>query len=195
MFGSTPVVIPKLVAAVSSGFLFRVPERDQTNLVKAALEKLGSCLGYTVLVSDPGRQHDHEWLLDLVWWEPGRGTLLAVECEWGDTGEIMHAFERLMATKAPLKLMVFRSRRTGAEKLDILFRTNIEAILQALGTSLIDFSQHIQGETYVLLEHAEEESIFRIYEFHVPVDGKLAMKFSDAPMLFRRFAAEGVTAA
>lgn len=196
LFGSAPISVAQLVAAVRSGFVFRVPGSDQTSLVKATLEKMGIARGYSVLTSPPGRRPGHpEWLLDVVWWELGRGTVLAAECQWGDAGDILRGFEKLMATKAPLKLMVCRSSRAGAEKQDILFRTDTEAILQALGTSLIDFTQHVAGETYVLMEHAEEESTFRTYEFHVPADGKLAAKFKDATKLFRPFAAEGVSAA
>ena len=196
LFGSAPISVSQLVAAVRSGFAFLVPGGDQTSLVKAALEKIGIAHGYTVVAGPSGRHPGHpEWLLDLVWWERGRGAVLAVECRWGDAGEILRGFETLMATKAPLKLMVCRSRRPGAEKQDILFRTDTEAILQALGTALIDFSQHVAGETYVLMEHAEEESAFHAYEFHVPSDGKLTTKFKDASSLFRPFAAEGLSAA
>ena len=195
-FGSTPVAIPTLIDAINSDCLLRIPNHARTSLTQTALEKLGKSRGYTVFVSEPGRQIDRpEWLLDLVWWEPGKGSVLAVECEWGDAGEILHGFRKLMATKAPLKLMIFRSRRAGAEKQDILFRTDREAILQVLGTSLLDFSEHVEGETYLLLEYVEAGPTFNMYEFRVPADGKLKTEFKDAATLFHRRELEKAIAA
>ncbi len=195
-FGSTPIAIPALITAISSDCLLRIPNDQRTSLTQAALEKLGKSCGYTVFLSEPGRQiYRPEWLLDLVWWEPGKGSVLAVECEWGDAGQILCGFRKLMATKAPLKLMIFRSRRAGAEKQDILFRTDIDAILQVLGTSLIDFSEHVEGETYLLLECVEAAPTFNMYEFRVPTDGKLQAEFKDASALFHRREPDKATAA
>lgn len=186
-FGSTPVAIPTLISAIHSDGLLRIPNHARTSLTQTALEKLGKSRGYTVFVSEPGRQVDRpEWLLDLVWWEPGKGSVLAMECKWGDAGEILHGFRKLMATKAPLKLMIFRSRHAGAEKQDVLFRTDIQAILQVLGTSLIDFSEHVEGETYLLLEYVEAGPTFNMYEFRAPNDGKIRAAFQDAAALFHR---------
>lgn len=196
LFGTAPVTVPELITTITSSFLFHTPTTDRTHLIRDALKKLGKSLGYAVFVSELGSQRNHrEWLLDLVWWEPGRGAVLAAECEWGNAGEIMRDFEKLLAVKAPLKLMIFCSRRAGAERQDVLFRTDSGAILQALSASLVDFRQHVEGETYVLLEHVVEDSAFRAYEFRVPASGKLPEKFEDAKKLFRHVEVMGASAA
>ncbi len=186
LFGLVPVSTSELAAAVISNFLYGAPRAAQTTSIKHALEQLGVARGYRVFCTESCEQHNgREWLLDLAWWQPGQGTALACECEWGNSGEILHKFEKLLAVKAPLKLMIVASRRAGAERQDILFRTDTEAILKVLGTSLIDFSQHVAGETYILLEHVENDSHFRAYEFRVEQDGKISCDFCDAAKLFQ----------
>ncbi len=195
-FGPTPIAIPTLIRAINSDCFIRIPNNERTSFTQAALEKLGKSCGYTVFLSETGRQiYRPEWLLDLVWWEPGKGSVLAMECEWGDAGEILYAFKKLMGTKAPLKLMIFHSRHAGAEKQDILFRTDIDAILQVLGMSLIDFSEHVQDETYLLLEYVEAGPTFNMYEFRVPSDGTLKIDFKEAATLFHRLEFDKATTA
>ncbi len=186
-FGPSPVTVSEIVNAVVSNFLFGAPRDAQIVSIKHALEKLGIPRGYRVYFTPLRRPRiEREWLLGLAWWEPGRGTVLAAECQWGDAADILHDFERLMAVKSPLKLLIFASRRAGAEREDVLMRTDIDAVLQVLGTALADFSQHVEGETYVLLEHVESNSTFHAYEFRVPKDGKLNVSFEQARTLFRR---------
>ncbi len=185
LFGPTALAVPQLFHAVISEFLFGAPKHIQSNSVKHALDKLGASLGYNVFLTDSERlRTERDWLLDVVWWEPGRGMALAANCRWGNAGQIAHDFQRLLGVKAPLKLIVFGSRHAGAERQDISLRTDIDAILQVLGTYLIDFSQHVAGEVFALLEHVEEDSAFRGYEFRVPADGKLATPYENASQLF-----------
>ncbi len=186
LFGTNPVPISEITATVLSQFLKGLPREAQTAAVRHALQKLGVARGFRVAGNSlSGEDDDGHWRLDLAWWQPGQGTLLACQCEWGKSGDMLRKFERLLAVKAPLKLMVVRSRRAGAERQDVLFRTDTEAILKVLGTALIDFAQHVAGETYVLLERLESDSKFCAYEFCVPADGKLDRDFSDAASLFR----------
>ncbi len=186
LFGTAPVSASELAAAVIDNFLHGAPRAAQTTSIKHALEKHGLSLGYRVFCTAAAEQDNaREWWLDLAWWRPGEGTVLAAACEWGNSGAMLNKFEKLLATKAPLKLMIVASRRAGAERQDILFRTDTEAVLNVLGTALIDYTQHVAGETYVLLEHVESNSKFRAYEFRAPGDGKLACDFCDAATLFR----------
>lgn len=104
---------------------------------------------------------------------------------WGNAGEAFAAFTRLMTRKSAMKLLIFGSRHAGAEREDILLRTDTEAVLTALGSALLDFSQHMKGEVYVLVERVEQQSTFRHYQFAVPSDGKLALRFEEAAHLFR----------
>ena len=196
LFTSAPVSNSRLITTITSHFLFRAPRSDQAGFIKDALDRLGRSLGYRVSSPETTRQHSpREWLLDVVWWQPGAGTMLAAKWEWGNAGDIMHGFEKLMSVKAPLKMMVFCTRQAGAERPDILLRTDSDAVLQALGASLIDFSQHLEGETYVLLEYMEDTSAFRAYEFRAPGDGRLATTFEGAKALFRYVEGVSLTAA
>ncbi len=186
-FGPSPVTVSEIVNAIVSSFLYGSPRDAQIVSIKHALEKLGIPRGYRVYFTPLRRPRiEREWLLGLAWWEPGRGTVLAAECQWGNAGDIAQDFERLMAVKSPLKLLIFASRRAGAEREDVQLRTDIDAVLHVLGASLADFSQHIEGETYVLLEHVESNSCFHAYEFRVPKDGKLGVSYEAASKLFRR---------
>jgi hypothetical protein len=52
------------------------------------------------------------FMLDLIWWKEGVGTLLAAESELHDTLDgIKHDFEKLLCWKAPLKLMITTDRK------------------------------------------------------------------------------------
>ncbi len=181
--GEIRLPVADLVSRVTERFPFHADTVDQTNFLRRALQELGSSLGYRVLGSQsnpaPGE------CLDLTWWEPGIGTILAADCVWGNAGEVFAAFTRLMTRKSAMKLLVFCARQSGAEREDILLRTDTEAVLTALGSALLDFSQHLKGELYVLVERVEQQSLFRHYEFAVPSDGKLAFRFDEAPLLFR----------
>jgi hypothetical protein len=90
-----------------------------------------------------------------------------------------------MTIKAVMKLLVFRTRSAGAERLDVSLRTDHDAVMMAIGAALIDFAQHVEGEHYVLLECGEQKPAFRSYEFRVPANGKLALGFEEAASVFR----------
>ncbi len=184
LLGNAPLTRPKLVSAITEGFPFYAPPVDQTRFLRRALQTLGTSLNYQVIHGPSGREVSDS-SLEMAWWEPGRGTVLAVECEWGVVASIAAAFARLMGRKAPMKLLVFGSRRAGADREDILLRTDIDAVLAAVGAALLDFSQHVEGELYVLLERVEREPRFRSYEFEVPGNGRLELPFQQAAQVFR----------
>jgi hypothetical protein len=196
LFGPAPVSVDKLIATILANFPFGAPKNDQARAIKRALDELGRALNYTVFFSDNGdRRHDREWMLDLVWWSAGTGTVAAMKCDWGNAGSVVEQFHRLMGLKAPLKVMVFSTRQAGAERPDVLQRKDTSAMLHALGTCAIDFRQHVNGEHYLLLELVEEENLFRGYELFVTVDGKLGTPFDSALQVFRRLARDVTTAA
>lgn len=196
LFGPAPVSADKLIAAILSNFPFGAPKTDQTRAIKRAMDQLGRALNYTVFFSDNGdRRHEREWILDLVWWSPGAGTVAALKCDWGNAGSVVEQFHKLMGIKSPLKIMVFSTRQAGAERPDVLQRKDTSAMLHALGTCAIDFSQHVSGEHYLLLELVEEESLFRAYELCLTTDGKLGVPFDSALQVFRGLARNVTTAA
>ena len=106
LFGTMPVSVSDVITAVAANFLHGAPRDAQTASVKHSLDTLGASLGLQVLSSSAGEpDNGREWRLDLAWWQPGNGTVLAAECEWRKSGDILRKFEKLLAIKAPLKLM------------------------------------------------------------------------------------------
>ena len=195
LFGNMPLSMSHLISTITADFPFHVPEADQTAFLSRTLERLGRSLNYKVSCARSCDSFGRSGAsLALRWWEPGRGTICAAECEWGVAGDVATAFERLMSVKAPLKLLIFHSRRIGFEREDIWLRTDVDAIMKAIGAALLDFGQHVEGEVYLLLERVERESGFRSYEFHVPASGKLSVEFEQAARLFRQIGASPAVA-
>jgi hypothetical protein len=182
LLGKAPLELCDLVSAVTAGFPFHATKIDQRMFLRRTLEQLGISLGYKVFV--PFGALPSESSLAVAWWELGRGTVFAAGCDWGNAGDVARAFTHLMTIKAPLKLLMFRSRDAGADRPDILLRSDIGAVLKALGAAIVDFRQHLEGELYVLIEGREQQS-FRAYEFLVPTTGKLGLDFEEAGKAFR----------
>ena len=96
------------------------PIDDSTKAVKDVMHKLcRKYLGklgaeyYGTLQSDDGKKY-HEWLLDVVWYlktkKEERGMFLGLESEWCDkVNEVASDFCKLLAVKAPLKIIVFEA--------------------------------------------------------------------------------------
>ncbi len=184
LLGEARWPVSQLVSDITQGFPFHATTADQTTFLRRSLERLGKSLGYTVASPRSGGVMT-ESRLDLAWWEPGAGTILVADCEWGNAGEVAAAFTALMTVKAPMKLLIFRSRQAGGEREDVLLRSDTEAVLTAVGAALIDFNQHLEGEHYVLLERLDRQPEFRTYEFLVPAHGRLALGFGEAAHVFR----------
>ncbi|MGI9104047.1 MAG: hypothetical protein ACR2IF_16525 [Terriglobales bacterium] len=185
LLGESPLTFAALTSALTEHFPYHATPADQMAFLRRALERLGTSLGYRVTPPHLERPHSDP-CLDLVWWEPGRGTVLAADCDWGNAGEVAAAFTQLMTLKAPMKLLIFRTRHAGSERQDITLRTDIAAVLRAVGAAVVDFSQHLQGELYLLAELVPQQRIFRAYEFVVPVNGRLALSFEEAARVFRQ---------
>jgi hypothetical protein len=91
-----------------------------------------------------GHKKNKEFLLDYLWWQKGKGTLLAVESEISDKSRrgMQHDFEKLLYWKSPLKLFIVRpGKKTDAnnikEVLNDYYRSDLRVPL-------------LPGETYLL---------------------------------------------
>ena len=105
-----------------------------------------------------------EYLVDFTWMEKtGRGgrVLLACESEWASDRFgtqtswplVEDDFEKLLAIKAPFKVTIFSSDRTSQEpnqNPNVNFR--IEYAIEHLRASLEEYSHHLAGESYILLD-------------------------------------------
>lgn len=113
-----------------------------TKAIKTRLCKLGACKKYYICalgvewVCDGKPDGDHgcavehekkckpnhgEWLYDVCWldWkkkDPPRlkQVVLAAECEWGNDGDIYDDFEKLVQSRAGLRVMIFTKKNQEA---------------------------------------------------------------------------------
>ena len=106
-----------------------------------------------------------EWLLDFV--SLDRETLamkLAVESELAlNMPQRLDDFEKLMSIKAPLKLFIYCTRNE-TESADV--RRSLEGYLQR-------FSQHIEGEEYLLMDMDVNQKSAAFHQYRVPESGKI----------------------
>jgi hypothetical protein len=118
---------------------------------------------------DPdGDEQQPEFMLDLIWWrnKDSNDIDLAVESEWGANNAIWYDFGKLLAVKAPLKLLVYSTSNHNRQSLTV--REGIEE------KYMKRFTCHISGECYLLVEFVAPENKVYAYSFSVPRDGALA---------------------
>src|SRR5215813_2484783 len=119
----------------------------RTKAVKYVLRREAKKHGFRVFPDNDKRftKPKSQWLFDLIWWNDGsrgKGVELAVESEWNaDEGAVVHDFEKLLAVKSPLKLMIYRARP----------KTTVQ-VRESIKTYLKNYGQHVVGENYVMCE-------------------------------------------
>jgi len=88
-------------------------------------------------------------LLDVVWYHKKTGhILLGVESEWHrNKGQVLDDFEKLLNTKAPLKLLIFSTDEHEKE---------YSEMLEEVRKYLDGFRHHLNGEQYLLVEFANK---------------------------------------
>ncbi len=180
ILGNAPLTTGKLVSRITEDYPFQSPDTDQQMFLGRSLERLGISLNYRVIRRELGSVSNA-----ICWWEAGNGVTLIADCCWGVAGEVAAAFKDLMTIKAPMKLLTFRSRAVGFERQDLLLRADIDAVFKSVAASMLDFAQHVEGESYVLLERVDKQAMFRCYEFTVPRSGRLDLRFEEASRVFR----------
>jgi len=110
--------------------------------------------------------HGGEILLDLAWRRSGTcaDLLLAMESEWGDEGDVVNDFVKLMNVKAGLKVMIFSTEGGNAA------RAKMEAAIKKCLESSV---HHISGEEYLLLNFTYgSPGAAYCSGYTVPQDGK-----------------------
>lgn len=113
-----------------------------------------------------------QWLYDLIWWEDRsgkKGIELAVESEWNrPVGDIVDDFEKLLAVKSPVKLMVYRVSRNTRER-----------VRKALAESVREYRHHVKDENYILCEFQPDWGCVCLL-FRVPKTGSVSnVKFRE----------------
>jgi hypothetical protein len=85
------------------------------------------------------------WLYDLVWYTEDdehhlNELFLALESEWGNQGQVKYDFEKLLQSKATLKVMIFQAPQSSLQSLIDFMVDGIKA-----------FPKHSEDETYLLI--------------------------------------------
>jgi hypothetical protein len=106
-----------------------------------------------------------EWLLDLVWMDKTTLAIgLAVESELSlGMRQRLDDFQKLMSTKSPLKLFIYATRNAAES----------DNVRDAITQYLRNFSQHIEGEEYLLMDVTRGHPMF--YHFRAPNSGSVGM--------------------
>jgi len=160
IFGKPPID-PVTLASVIISRLRSETRDDQTNWTKTVKDVLRERVdGKRCLVHPDSEEGYTEWLLDVVWFTREEGTiLLAAEIEWGRKDAVLYDFQKLLCTKAPLKVMVYCDHSgRGA------FVNDFEEYLK-------EFDHHVKDEHYLFIEMAPGSSD-SAYLYKVPSDGR-----------------------
>jgi hypothetical protein len=137
-----------------------------------------------------------EYLVDYTWEEEnnGRRVLLACESEWGsgrngttNWAPVEHDFEKLLAVKAPFKILIFSSCCKSSElKPNPEVDFSIEYAKKRLKESLENYWHHLPGEVYIYIDfpatgEKDGPGIFRSFVWIAEKYGKADVKFEDGP--------------
>jgi hypothetical protein len=164
LFGSLPIQCDALarMLAIDSDLTWDSPQK---NSIKNILFEKGNKDG--LVFCRPGGLPEgtivQEWLLDLVWLDKETLAMkLAVESELSPKmPHRLEDFEKLMSTKAPLKLFIYQTSNV-AEGPKV--RNKLEGYLRR-------FTQHVEGEEYLLMELNQKSPYF--HQYRVPESGKI----------------------
>jgi hypothetical protein len=109
------------------------------------------------------RGSSKEYLVDSSWMETGDGkrVLLACECEWASDrygehtlwGLVEEDFEKLLAFKAPFKVLIFSTTRASLREgsgPEVDF--SAQHARDRLKASLENYWHHLAGETYIFID-------------------------------------------
>jgi len=140
IFGKPPVdpatIAGEIISAVRRTGDIR-PTGKWTKTVKNVLR--GCAEGHYAVY--PNRSGKGEWLLDVDWLSKRKGVIhLAVESEWKNKDHVWDDFQKLLCTKAPLKIMIYYASK--------------RSLVGWLAKWMKPFDHHVRGEHYLLVEFA-----------------------------------------
>ena len=135
-----------------------------TRAVKTKLCEIGCRFDCNVYASrvDQAYSNGGEWLYDVTWLKYekcGRGELvgahLAAECEWGNVGDIEEDFEKLLLTRAGVRLMIF----------DGNYKPGSEGIAKRLAEKVGKFKGSRDQDAWLLAAWEKSENSDKGWEF------------------------------
>jgi hypothetical protein len=144
----------------------REDDRDEcwTRAIRGRLREM--CPDNCYALPDSPYTCKSDYVADFIWTESegGNRLVLACECEWGTGwfgkvhwGRVESKLEKLLAVKAPFKVLIFSSvDKSNSTELNVDF--TFAFAKQRLETSLNDYLHHIPGETYVFVDFPQTRS-------------------------------------
>lgn len=176
IFGPPPIEPESLANTLVSELATTLREHVESNwtiIVKDILRRMGKERGHLVYPDSDPDLKAAQFLLDLIWWKNSEDNdiVLAVESELGKRNEVCDDFGKLLVVKAPLKLMIFLKQPKDA----------VNMIEQSY---MQKYSQHVEGEQYLLIEFDTTKREARPFHFSVPSNGRLnAVNFQRFPSI------------
>ena len=131
----------RVVARAKEKLHKATPNSEWTNMLKSTFAELAKEVDANYVLSSS--QHGGELLFDMAWRqsESCPDIILSMESEWGDEGDVLNDFKKLMNVKAGLKVMIFSTKK------DAPARSTMEA---AIAKCLSSSVHHMKGEEYLL---------------------------------------------
>jgi hypothetical protein len=136
--------------------------RLDTPQIMLALERLGATVNLDVYPETPLpkrlRKRNRACMWDMSWWQNDSRLVLACESELGHPGEVSFDFAKLLAAKAPWKLLITDAGATGH---------TTEALQETTDYKIKEHNDHRMCETYVWidLQCDDEGGDLRAFEF------------------------------
>ena len=94
-----------------------------------------------------------EWMCDVIWWDSGKDKLLrriplAAECEWGKEQDVWDDFQKLLITRAAVRVMIFSDNS----------RPEASKLVEELKRQIQYFRSSQKGDRYLFASYVEEEN-------------------------------------
>ena len=125
------------------------PTGEWTRRVKQLLVQLADN-NYTVYASEV--TENGEWMYDVVWIDLVEGRIRAIplvaECEWGWRPEVSDDFQKLLISRAEVRVMIFCANSREAAS----------SLVEELKQQIEYFRPRRVGDTYLLSSHVSTES-------------------------------------
>jgi|GEM_PF-3856366 len=127
-------------------------DSEWTKLIKQRFSDLGRLNGCDICPEESSSQ----WLCDLVWYREENEAVvevpLALESEWNPSWRsIRYDFEKLLAVKAGIKVMIFQD-----------YEDNLPELWSKLEHGIGTFRRDEEAETYILAAFREVPHLFEI---------------------------------
>ena len=94
-----------------------------------------------------------EWMCDVIWWDSDKDELLcsiplAAECEWGKEQDVWDDFQKLLITRAAVRVMIFSANS----------RDKALSLVEELKKQIACFDSSQERDTYLFASYVHTEN-------------------------------------